>query len=127
VLITGARPRHRPLRPCSTTWCAPGWPRPDGTYRVELRTCRPRASPPQVLADYAAARLRPREGVAYADSTSDLPNARAPSGFPVAVNETRLAARPQAGLAGRALRQGVRRPQAPLPIGPRGRSARRGC
>ena len=68
--------------------------RDDGTYRGELTDVPPtgeaRAS---ALFDYAAEHgFDLAEGIAYADSTSDLPMLEA-VGFPVAVNpETRLAA-----------------------------------
>jgi alcohol-forming fatty acyl-CoA reductase len=96
VLITGALDfAIGPLRPLfDDVVCARLDTRPDGTYRGELTDVPPtgeaRAS---VLADYAAANgFDLAEGVAYADSTSDLPMLEA-VGFPVAVNpETRLAA-----------------------------------
>jgi HAD superfamily hydrolase (TIGR01490 family) len=96
VLITGALDfAIGPLRPLfDDVVCAKLDTRPDGTYRGELTEVPPtgeaRAS---VLAEYAAANgFDPAEGVAYADSTSDLPMLEA-VGFPVAVNpETRLAA-----------------------------------
>ena len=96
VLITGALDFViGPLRPLfDDVVCARLDTRPDGTYRGELTDVPPtgeaRAS---VLADYAAANgFDLAEGVAYADSTSDLPMLEA-VGFPVAVNpETRLAA-----------------------------------
>ncbi|HET6952753.1 MAG TPA: HAD-IB family phosphatase [Acidimicrobiales bacterium] len=96
VLITGALDfAIGPLRPLfDDVVCARLDTRADGTYRGELTEVPPtgeaRAS---VLADYAAAHgFDLAEGVAYADSTSDLPMLEA-VGFPVAVNpETRLAA-----------------------------------
>ena len=96
VLITGALDfAIGPLRPLfDDVVCARLDTRPDGTYRGELTAVPPtgeaRAS---VLAEYADANgFDLREGVAYADSTSDLPMLEA-VGFPVAVNpETRLAA-----------------------------------
>jgi phosphoserine phosphatase len=66
----------------------------DGTFSGQLLNAPPTGeSRAQALYDYAAAHgLDPAEGVAYADSTSDLPLLEA-VGFPVAVNpETRLAA-----------------------------------
>ncbi|MEO7429753.1 MAG: HAD-IB family hydrolase, partial [Acidimicrobiales bacterium] len=96
VLITGALDLAiEPLRPLFDDIVAPSLARrPDGTYRGELTDVPPtgeaRAS---ALFDYAAEHgFDLAEGVAYADSTSDLPMLEA-VGFPVAVNpETRLAA-----------------------------------
>lgn len=96
VLITGALDLAiEPLRPLFDDVIAPSLAvRPDGTYRGELTDVPPtgeaRAS---ALWDWADEHgLDPAEGVAYADSTSDLPLLEA-VGFPVAVNpETRLAA-----------------------------------
>jgi HAD superfamily hydrolase (TIGR01490 family) len=96
VLITGALDLAiAPLRPLFDDIVAPSLARrDDGTYRGELTDVPPtgeaRAS---ALWDWAAANgFDPAEGVAYADSTSDLPMLEA-VGFPVAVNpETRLAA-----------------------------------
>ncbi|HKH24841.1 MAG TPA: haloacid dehalogenase-like hydrolase, partial [Acidimicrobiales bacterium] len=68
--------------------------RPDGTYRGELTDVPPTGEArAQALAEYAEDHgFDVAEGVAYADSTSDLPMLEA-VGFPVAVNpETRLAA-----------------------------------
>jgi fatty acyl-CoA reductase len=96
VLITGALDLAiEPLRPLFDDIIAPSLARrDDGTYRGELTDVPPtgeaRAS---ALFDYAAAHgFDVAEGIAYADSTSDLPMLEA-VGFPVAVNpETRLAA-----------------------------------
>jgi HAD superfamily hydrolase (TIGR01490 family) len=96
VLITGALDLAiEPLRPLFDDIVAPSLARrPDGTYRGELTGVPPtgeaRAS---ALFDYAAEHgFDLAEGIAYADSTSDLPMLEA-VGFPVAVNpETRLAA-----------------------------------
>ncbi|MEX2292210.1 MAG: HAD-IB family phosphatase [Acidimicrobiales bacterium] len=96
VLITGALDLAiEPLRPLFDDIIAPSLARrSDGTYRGELTDVPPtgeaRAS---ALFDYAAAHgFDLAEGIAYADSTSDLPMLEA-VGFPVAVNpETRLAA-----------------------------------
>ena len=96
VLITGALDLAiGPLRPLFDDIIAPSLARrPDGTYRGELTDVPPtgeaRAS---ALFDYAASHgFDVEEGIAYADSTSDLPMLEA-VGFPVAVNpETRLAA-----------------------------------
>jgi fatty acyl-CoA reductase len=96
VLITGALDLAiEPLRPLFDDIVAPSLARrPDGTYRGELTDVPPtgeaRAS---ALFDYADEHgFDLAEGVAYADSTSDLPMLEA-VGFPVAVNpETRLAA-----------------------------------
>jgi fatty acyl-CoA reductase len=95
VLITGALDLAiEPLRPLFDDIVAPSLARrPDGTYRGELTDVPPtgeaRAS---ALFEYAATHgFDLDEGVAYADSTSDLPMLEA-VGFPVAVNpETRLA------------------------------------
>ena len=96
VLITGALDLAiEPLRPLFDDIIAPSLARrSDGSYRGELTDVPPtgeaRAS---ALFDYAATHgFDLAEGVAYADSTSDLPMLEA-VGFPVAVNpETRLAA-----------------------------------
>ncbi len=96
VLITGALDLAiEPLRPLFDDIVAPSLSRrDDGTYRGELTDVPPtgeaRAS---ALFDYAATHgFDLAEGIAYADSTSDLPMLEA-VGFPVAVNpETRLAA-----------------------------------
>src|SRR4029450_3808876 len=107
LLITGALDfAIGPLRPLfDDVVCARLATRPDGTYRGELTDVPPtgeaRAS---ALTEYAAEHgFDPAEGVAYADSTSDLPMLEA-VGFPVAVNpETRRAApAPQRGWAARA-------------------------
>ncbi|MSO87614.1 MAG: NAD-dependent epimerase/dehydratase family protein [Acidimicrobiia bacterium] len=96
VLITGALDvAIGPLRPLFDDIIAPSLAiRPDGTYRGELTAVPPTAEArAQALYDYAEAHgFDVAEGVAYADSTSDLPMLEA-VGFPVAVNpETRLAA-----------------------------------
>jgi hypothetical protein len=73
-----------------------------------------------VLADYAAANgFDLAEGVAYADSTSDLPMLEA-VGFPVAVNpETRLAALARKrGWLVEHFDKADGAPEPPLPIGP---------
>jgi alcohol-forming fatty acyl-CoA reductase len=77
------------------------------------------------MTDFAEAEgLRMSEGVAYADSASDLPMLEA-VGFPVAVNpETRLAA--LARTRGWLVEDWTRAPGSPrslLPIGPRTRSS----
>ncbi|MEA3214486.1 MAG: alcohol-forming fatty acyl-CoA reductase [Acidimicrobiia bacterium] len=96
VLITGALDFIiEPLRPLfDDVVVAEMSVKADGTYSGELLNAPPTGeSRAQALYDYAAAHgLDPAEGVAYADSTSDLPLLEA-VGFPVAVNpETRLAA-----------------------------------
>src|SRR3546814_5120322 len=66
----------------------------DGTYRGELTDVPPTGEtrPTALLDDAASHGFDLDDGVAYADSTSDLPMLEA-VGFPVAVNpETRLAA-----------------------------------
>ena len=93
---------------CSTTSCAPSWPRrPDGTYSGELTDVPPTGEArAQAMADYAAANgFDLAESVAYADSTSDLPMLDA-VGFPGGGQPRDPAGRPgpQAGLAGRELR-----------------------
>lgn len=96
VLITGALDLAiEPLRPLFDDIIAPTLARrDDGTYRGELTDVPPtgeaRAS---ALLDYATEHgFDVAEGIAYADSTSDLPMLEV-VGFPVAVNpETRLAA-----------------------------------
>jgi alcohol-forming fatty acyl-CoA reductase len=123
VLITGALDLAiGPLRPLfDDVVCARLATRPDGTYRGELTDVPPtgeaRAS---VLADYAAANgFDLAEGVAYADSTSDLPMLEA-VGFPVAVNpETRLAALARKrGWLVEHFDKASGAPEPPLPIGP---------
>ena len=96
VLITGALDFIiEPLRPLfDDVVVAHMSIAPDGTYTGELLCTPPTGeSRAQALYDYAATHgFDPAEGVAYADSTSDLPLLEA-VGFPVAVNpETRLAA-----------------------------------
>jgi fatty acyl-CoA reductase len=96
VLITGALDLAiGPLRPLFDDIVAPSLAqRADGTYRGELTAVPPTGEArAQALFDYADERgFDVAEGVAYADSTSDLPMLEA-VGFPVAVNpETRLAA-----------------------------------
>ena len=130
LLITGALDfAIGPLRPLfDDVVCARLATRPDGTYRGELTQVPPtgeaRAS---ALATYAEANgFDLAEGVAYADSTSDLPMLEA-VGFPVAVNpETRLAAlaRKRGWLVEHFERaHGAVEP--PLPIGPPWRSGGR--
>jgi HAD superfamily phosphoserine phosphatase-like hydrolase len=123
VLITGALDLAiGPLRPLfDDVVCARLATRPDGTYRGELTDVPPtgeaRAS---VLADYAAGHgFDLAEGVAYADSTSDLPMLEA-VGFPVAVNpETRLAALARKrGWLVEHFDKASGAPEPPLPIGP---------
>ncbi|MGQ0831792.1 MAG: HAD-IB family hydrolase [Microthrixaceae bacterium] len=131
VLITGALDLAiEPLRPLFDDIVAPSLARrPDGTYRGELTDVPPtgeaRAS---ALFEYAAAHgFDLAEGVAYADSTSDLPMLEA-VGFPVAVNpETRLAALARKrGWLVEHFAKAPGTPQAPLPIGPEwGRPRRR--
>ncbi len=96
VLVTGALDvAIGPLRPLfDDVICASLDRRPDGTLRGELDQAPPTGEArAQVLVDYAAEHgFDLAEGVAYADSTSDLPMLEI-VGFPVAVNpETRLAA-----------------------------------
>ncbi|MFN0025617.1 MAG: HAD-IB family hydrolase [Acidimicrobiales bacterium] len=95
VLITGALDFIiDPLRPLFDDIIAAEMSIDAGCYTGELLAAPPTGeSRAQALFDYAAARgFDPAEGVAYADSTSDLPMLEA-VGFPVAVNpETRLAA-----------------------------------
>ena len=96
VLITGALDLAiGPLRPLFDDIVAPSLAqRSDGTYRGELTDVPPTGEArAQALFDYADAHgFDVAEGIAYADSTSDLPMLEA-VGFPVAVNpETRLAA-----------------------------------
>jgi HAD superfamily hydrolase (TIGR01490 family) len=123
VLITGALDfAIGPLRPLfDDVVCARLATRPDGTYRGELTDVPPtgeaRAS---VLAEYATANgFDLAEGVAYADSTSDLPMLEA-VGFPVAVNpETRLAALARKrGWLVEHFDKAAGAPQPTLPIGP---------
>jgi phosphoserine phosphatase len=96
VLITGALDLAiAPLRPLFDDVIAPSLTqRGDGTYRGELTEVPPTGEArAQALFDYADQHgFDVDEGIAYADSTSDLPMLEA-VGFPVAVNpETRLAA-----------------------------------
>ena len=123
VLITGALDvAIEPLRPLFDDIVAPSLARrPDGTFRGELTDVPPtgeaRAS---ALFDYAAANgFDLDEGVAYADSTSDLPMLEA-VGFPVAVNpETRLAALARKrGWLVEHFDKSAGSPQPLLPIGP---------
>jgi HAD superfamily hydrolase (TIGR01490 family) len=130
LLITGALDfAIGPLRPLfDDVVCARLATRPDGTYRGELTDVPPtgeaRAS---ALADYAAEHgFDLAEGVAYADSTSDLPMLEA-VGFPVAVNpETRLAALARKrGWLVEHFDKAVGAPEPLLPLGPRWRSGGR--
>jgi alcohol-forming fatty acyl-CoA reductase len=123
LLITGALDfAIGPLRPLfDDVVCARLATRPDGTYRGELTDVPPtgeaRAS---ALTEYAAEHgFDPAEGVAYADSTSDLPMLEA-VGFPVAVNpETRLAALARKrGWLVEHFDKASGAPQPPLPMGP---------
>ena len=96
VLITGALDvAIGPLRPLFDDVIAPSLARrSDGTFRGELTDVPPTAEArAQALFDYADQHgFDVAEGIAYADSTSDLPMLET-VGFPVAVNpETRLAA-----------------------------------
>jgi fatty acyl-CoA reductase len=96
LLITGALDFViEPLRPLfDDIVCASLSVKPDGTYSGELTDVPPTGeSRAQALYDYCDANgFDPRESVAYADSSSDLPLLDA-AGFPVAVNpETKLAA-----------------------------------
>ena len=131
VLITGALDLAiAPLRPLFDDIVVPSLAqRSDGTYRGELTDVPPtgeaRAS---ALFDYAEANgFDVAEGVAYADSTSDLPMLEA-VGFPVAVNpETRLAALARKrGWLVEHFDKAKGAPQPLLPIGPEwGRPRRR--
>ncbi|HLM28410.1 MAG TPA: HAD-IB family phosphatase [Acidimicrobiales bacterium] len=130
VLITGALDfAIGPLRPLfDDVVCARLDTRPDGTYRGELVDVPPtgeaRAS---VLADYATGHdFDLAEGVAYADSTSDLPMLEA-VGFPVAVNpETRLAALARKrGWLVEHFDKAAGAPRPALPIGPPWRTGAR--
>jgi HAD superfamily hydrolase (TIGR01490 family) len=96
LLITGALDFViEPLRPLfDDIVCASLSVKPDGTYSGELTDVPPTGeSRAQALYDYCDANgFEPRECVAYADSSSDLPLLDA-AGYPVAVNpETKLAA-----------------------------------
>lgn len=95
VLITGALDVVvEPLEPLFDDVIAATMRRSDGRLTGELTSAPPTGETrAQALFDYARLHgLDPAEGVAYADSTSDLPLLEA-VGFPVAVNpETRLAA-----------------------------------
>jgi len=133
ILITGALDFVvEPFRPLfDEIVCARMDERPDGTFTGRLFDLPPIGEARAlVLADYAEAEgLRLEEGMAYADSASDLPLLEA-VGFPVAVN-------PEAKLAAIARRRGWHvetwhkadgGAQPPLPLGPFDRpgSARRG-
>ncbi len=131
VLITGALDLAiEPLRPLFDDIIAPSLAqRPDGTYRGELTNVPPTGEArAQALFDYADAHgFDVAEGVAYADSTSDLPMLEA-VGFPVAVNpETRLAALARKrGWLVEHFDKAPGSPQPLLPIGPEwGRPRRR--
>lgn len=123
LLITGALDfAVGPLKPLfDDVVCARLATRPDGTYRGELVEVPPTGEArATALAEYADRYgLDLAEGVAYADSTSDLPMLEA-VGFPVAVNpETRLAA--LARKRGWLVENFEKAPGAPepaLPIGP---------
>jgi alcohol-forming fatty acyl-CoA reductase len=96
LLITGALDFViEPIRPLfDDIVCASMSVKPDGSYSGELTDVPPTGeSRAQALYDYCDANgFDPRECVAYADSSSDLPLLDA-AGFPVAVNpETKLAA-----------------------------------
>ncbi len=95
VLITGALDFViEPLRPLFDDVIAAEMTVRNGRYTGELTAAPPTGETrAQALFDYAAEHgFDPAQGVAYADSTSDLPLLEA-VGFPVAVNpETRLAA-----------------------------------
>lgn len=123
VLITGALDFVvKPLAPLFDDIIAAEMDVERGVYNGELRSVPPTGeSRAQVLFDYAETHgLDVREGVAYADSTSDLPMLEA-VGFPVAVNpETRLAT--LARKRGWLVEQWAKAPGAPrtlIPIGPR--------
>ncbi len=123
VLITGALSFVvKPLEPLFDDIIAAEMAVERGVYNGELRSVPPTGeSRAQALFDYADAHgLDVREGVAYADSTSDLPMLEA-VGFPVAVNpETRLAT--LARKRGWLVEQWAKAPGAPrtlIPIGPR--------
>lgn len=123
VLITGALSFVvKPLEPLFDDIIAAEMAVERGVYNGELRSVPPTGeSRAQALFDYAETHgLDTREGVAYADSTSDLPMLEA-VGFPVAVNpETRLAT--LARKRGWLVEQWAKAPGAPrtlIPIGPR--------
>jgi HAD superfamily hydrolase (TIGR01490 family) len=123
VLITGALSFVvKPLEPLFDDIIAAEMAVDRGVYNGELRSVPPTGeSRAQVLFDYAEKYgLDVGEGVAYADSTSDLPMLEA-VGFPVAVNpETRLAS--LARKRGWLVEQWAKSPGAPrtlIPIGPR--------
>jgi hypothetical protein len=123
VLITGALSFVvKPLEPLFDDIIAAEMATERGVYNGELRSVPPTGeSRAQVLFDYAETHgLDLGEGVAYADSTSDLPMLEA-VGFPVAVNpETRLAT--LARKRGWLVEQWEKSPGAPrtlIPIGPR--------
>jgi HAD superfamily hydrolase (TIGR01490 family) len=127
LLITGALDFIiEPLRPLfDDVIVAELSKRADGTYSGEMVAAPPTGeSRAQALMDYAAAHdLDLAEGVAYADSTSDLPLLEA-VGFPVAVNpETRLAA--LARKRGWLVEQFDPAPGAPRPVLPLAPVARR--
>jgi HAD superfamily hydrolase (TIGR01490 family) len=130
LLITGALDfAIEPLRPLfDDVVCARLDTRPDGTYRGELVDVPPTGEArATLLADYAEAHdFDLAEGVAYADSTSDLPMLEA-VGFPVAVNpETRLAALARKrGWLVEHFDKAAGAPHPPLPIGPAWRSRAR--
>jgi alcohol-forming fatty acyl-CoA reductase len=123
VLITGALSFVvKPLEPLFDDIIAAEMAVERGVYNGELRSVPPTGeSRAQALFDYAETHgLDLGEGVAYADSTSDLPMLEA-VGFPVAVNpETRLAT--LARKRGWLVEQWEKSPGAPrtlIPIGPR--------
>jgi HAD superfamily hydrolase (TIGR01490 family) len=126
ILITGALDIvvEENLRPLfDEIICARMAPAPDGTWTGELDQAPPTGEArAMVMADYAAAEgLRMEEGIAYADSASDLPMLEA-VGFPVAVNpETRLAA--IARKRGWLVEQWSKAPGGPRPLLPVSRHA----
>ena len=131
VLITGALDFVvEPLRPLfDDIVCASLGRRPDGTYDGELTDGAAHRRDPGPGADRlrrAPTTSTSREAVAYADSTSDLPDARG-GRLPGGREPRDPAGRPgpQAGLAGRALVEvGRRAPARWCPIGARHRARR---
>ena len=128
ILITGALELAvKPLHPLFDDIIAAEMDQKNGRYTGEMLSVPPTGEVrAQVMLDWAEAHgLDPREGVAYADSASDLPMLEA-VGFPVAVNpEPRLST--IADKRGWLTENWSKSPGGPrplLPIGPKARQQR---
>lgn len=128
VLITGALDLAvKPLHPLFDEIIAAEMDQKNGRYTGEMRSVPPTGEVrAQVMLDWAEAHdLDPREGVAYADSASDLPMLEA-VGFPVAVNpEPRLSTiADKRGWLTENWSKSAGSPSSLLPIGPKAREQR---